>query len=400
MGKAIMDSIFLLGGKDELVELKAQPYDSEDLLQKLLADYPHVMAGEQIDGAAPRRWLLICREMGVPGEEAGGGRWSLDHLFLDQDGIPTLVEVWRSTDTRIRREVVGQMLDYAANAVIYWPVEQIRARFLARYPNEEDADRELLCFLAGDNEPDAFWNRVKTNLQAGKVRMIFIADAVPPELKRIVEFLNQQMDPAEVLALELRQYVGEGLKTLVPRVIGNTAAAGGKKDLGATAKKQWNEEAFLQEVRSERGAKVADAVVALLDWAKCNCDGIFWGKGGKWGSFAARVRGAKGTENTLFYLWMQNKNVFIELPLGYFTADCPLSDLAVRQEFVGRVNKIPGIDLPPDSVEKRRSFPLQVLTEGTALSDFLSILDWAIANIEIDGKDASATASAPSTAVQ
>lgn len=38
MGKAVMDSIFLLGGKDELVELKAQPYDSEDLLQKLLTD--------------------------------------------------------------------------------------------------------------------------------------------------------------------------------------------------------------------------------------------------------------------------------------------------------------------------------------------------------------------------
>ena len=29
--------------------------------------------------------------------------------------FPTLVEVKRSSDTRIRREVVGQMLDYAAN---------------------------------------------------------------------------------------------------------------------------------------------------------------------------------------------------------------------------------------------------------------------------------------------
>lgn len=64
------------------------------------------------------------------------------------------------------------------------------------------------------------------------------------------------------------------------------------------------------------------------------------------------------------------------------------------------MNKIPGIDLPSNAVEKGRSFPLQDLAEGTALSDFLSILDWAIANIEIDGKDASATASAPSTAVQ
>ena len=67
--------------------------------------------------------------MAVPSEEGGGWRWSLDHLFLDQDGIRTLVEVKRSTDSRIRREVVGQMLDYAANAVVYWPVEEIRSTF-------------------------------------------------------------------------------------------------------------------------------------------------------------------------------------------------------------------------------------------------------------------------------
>ena len=45
-----------------------------------------------------------------------GGRWLVDRLFLDQDGVPTLVEVKRSSDTRIRREVVGQLLEYAANA--------------------------------------------------------------------------------------------------------------------------------------------------------------------------------------------------------------------------------------------------------------------------------------------
>jgi hypothetical protein len=82
-----------------------------------------------MDGTAPRRWLLVSQEMGVPSEEEGGDRWSLDHLFLDQDAISTLIEVKRSSDTRIRREVVGQMLDYAANVVAYWPVEAVRARF-------------------------------------------------------------------------------------------------------------------------------------------------------------------------------------------------------------------------------------------------------------------------------
>jgi hypothetical protein len=62
---------------------------------------------------------LITREAPVPADDDGVGRWAVDHVFLDQEGIPTLVEVKRSTDTRLRREVVGQMLEYAANAVVY-----------------------------------------------------------------------------------------------------------------------------------------------------------------------------------------------------------------------------------------------------------------------------------------
>ena len=47
----------------------------------------------------------MAREFGAPGDSNEPGRWSLDHLFLDQDGIPTFVECRRAEDTRIRREV-------------------------------------------------------------------------------------------------------------------------------------------------------------------------------------------------------------------------------------------------------------------------------------------------------
>ena len=84
-------------------------------------------------------------------------------------------------------------------------------------------------FLGEEVDPEDFWQRVKTNLQAGKIRMLFVADVIPPELRRIVEFLNQQIDPAEVLAVEIKQYVGQGMKTLVPRVFGQTAEAETRK---------------------------------------------------------------------------------------------------------------------------------------------------------------------------
>lgn len=222
--------IFLLQNDGNLIEMNQQQYDSEDLLQKILEKYPNLLAGGQIDEINPRKWILISREFSIPDGELSGGRWSLDHLFLDQDGIPTLVEVKRSSDSRIRREVVGQMLDYAANAVSYWSVERIQSHFEANCEkNEVDPQHELFDRLETDAEYEQYWQDVKTNLHAGRIRMLFVADEIPFELKRIIEFLNEQMNPAEVLAVEIKQYVGQEQQTLVPRVIGQLSKAQAQK---------------------------------------------------------------------------------------------------------------------------------------------------------------------------
>ena len=104
--------VFLRRG-ERLVEMIEESYALEDHLQELIERHPNLLAGDQVNPDSPRRWLMLSREVAVPGEEGGAGRWSLDHLLLDQDAIPTLIEVKRSSDSRIRREVVGQMLDYA-----------------------------------------------------------------------------------------------------------------------------------------------------------------------------------------------------------------------------------------------------------------------------------------------
>src|SRR5688500_8880075 len=95
-------------------------------------DYPNLLPGALIDSVNPRRWLLIDREVPLPDEVDGVGRFKLDHLFLDQDAIPTLVEVKRRCDTRSRREVVAQMLDYAANGTAYYSAERMQTLFEAR----------------------------------------------------------------------------------------------------------------------------------------------------------------------------------------------------------------------------------------------------------------------------
>jgi hypothetical protein len=236
--------------------MESQPYDSEALLQTLLAKFPDLLASGQIDSASPRQWLLIRREMGIPAEEDASDRWSVDHLFLDQDAIPTLVEVKKGSNTDIRRKVVGQMLDYAANAVVYWPIERIRAEFEKNCDNPE---KRLAEFLDDGSDPEEFWQKVKTNLQAGKIRMLFVADVIPSELRRIIEFLNQQIDPAEVLGVEIKQYVGQGMKTLVPRVVGQSAEAEGKK--GSATGKTFDKTKYIFEQQVFGKSRLVLAVI-------------------------------------------------------------------------------------------------------------------------------------------
>jgi len=226
--------IFLLSG-ETLIEMREQAYDSEDLLQRWLAKYPDLLAGGDQLAGSPRRWLLVKREAGIPDREAGGTRWSLDHLFIDQEAVPTLVEVKRSDDTRIRREVVGQMLDYAANGVVYWPAVRLRADFESRCAKEgTDAEEVFRDSLGDDLEPERFWDEVEQNLRSGRIRLVFVSDVIPAELRRVIEFLNERMSPTEVVGVEIKQYVGGGkLTTLVPRIVGQTEQARAQKPGGS-----------------------------------------------------------------------------------------------------------------------------------------------------------------------
>ncbi len=372
------DGIFLIQADGQLVEMTEQAYDSEALLQRLLADYPSLLAGNQINPSTPRRWLLVRREAGLPSDEAGANRWSVDHLFLDQEGIPTLVEVKRSTDTRIRREVVGQMLDYAANAVVYWPIEQIRAFLDATCQQQGvDVDQAVLDLLGDDADLEQFWQGVKTNLQAGRVRMIFVADVIPAELRRIVEFLNEQMTPAEVLAVEIKQFAGQGLKTLVPRVMGQTAEAQQKKSTGTRESRKWDETSFMETLRANTDPDRVAAARTLLEWAQKKMTRVWWGEGTRSGSFVP-VLEHHGQSHYVIAVWTYGS---VEMGFQWMKTRPPFHDEAKRRELLQRLNAIPGITLPADSIGRRPNFSLSILTNADILTQFLAIMDWFIEEI-------------------
>ncbi len=103
--------------------------------------------------------------------------------------------------------------------------------------------------------------------------MVFLADVIPPELQRIIEFLNEQMVCTEVLGVEVRQYVGKRHQTLVPRVVGNTMAA--QRTKVATPRKSYGQlladaasetrtaERFLRQWAEQHGLTVRRSAAAL-----------------------------------------------------------------------------------------------------------------------------------------
>ena len=217
------ERIYTRGERGGLEPLEEEPFSTEDELQALIAEHPELLDGEQIRPGDPRRWILITREQGIADTPDGSPRWSLDHLIVDQDAVPTLAEVKRGANRELRRTIVGQLLEYAAHAAQTWTADELRRTF---EESSDDPDAVLAALLQVDDEPDAdvFWENVATNLTARRLRLLFIADEIPDPLEQVVKFLNEQMPRIEVLAVEIKQFRGESSQTLVPRVIGRTAA--------------------------------------------------------------------------------------------------------------------------------------------------------------------------------
>ena len=251
--------IYTVDAAGTLTAMRPSEPRSEDYMQALVAAHPELIADQ--DGAL----LLIRREQPIGDREEGSGRWSLDHLFVTRSGIPVLVELKRAVDTRLRREVVGQMLDYAANGTAYWQGGRLAASFaLSMEQLGRNADAELIDFLGAGTDPQQFWDQVDANFAAGRIKMVFVADTIPRELARIVEFLNEQMK-ADVRAVELSWFQSDsGVTALTPRIFGETERAQTEKE-ARNVLPPISREAWMADRLASHGSATIEGANAFLE---------------------------------------------------------------------------------------------------------------------------------------
>ena len=135
--------IYKLKDNEELLEIHEEKHKSEYNFQTLLTKYPDLIPGDQIDPENPRKWFVIGREID-----------NIDIFLLDQDGIPTIVEVKKSNNIEIHREVVGQMLDYGSKLVFSQSVETIIPQI------EVNSPISVQDFLDNEISEEEFWDKV------------------------------------------------------------------------------------------------------------------------------------------------------------------------------------------------------------------------------------------------
>ena len=188
----------------------------EGTLQKLLFDHPECLPIAAIDPSygAP---VAVCRELSLP---AG----SIDALYVNALGRLTLCEfkLWRNPQAR--REVIGQILDYAA-ALASWSYEDLQRQVSLALGGEGS---NVLYELVAKRHPDVveaeFVDNVTRHLRRGEFLLLIIGDGIRERAEKIVDFVQSHSGLHFNLALVEAALYRDGVDRLIvqPRVLART----------------------------------------------------------------------------------------------------------------------------------------------------------------------------------
>lgn len=179
-------------------------FADEAELQKMLYEGPELVSLRDEHPA------VFIREAGLP----GSGRTDL--LGVDADGNILIVETKLFKSREIRREVIGQILEYAA---YLWRMSYAKfdGLFLTR---EGKSIAELLMLKTSQQTLPEFQDTVAANLQSGVFHLFIAVDEMNDELEKIIAYVSSLGPTLKLQALELRTYKFEDLEILAPQHYG------------------------------------------------------------------------------------------------------------------------------------------------------------------------------------
>jgi len=357
-----MVRIFAIGADGASESFTAVRCKNEDReLQRILERNPDLLPGEQIRPDDPRRWLVIQREMPVPDPNSGEDRWSIDFLFADQDAMPTFIECKRFEDTRARREVVGQMFEYAANGHYYWTKDVLREYAEKTAEQSGTTLEDSLATLQGEDfdTVDGFFEQLQDNLREGQIRIVFFLEEAPMELRSVVDFLNKQMERSEILLVEAKQFERDGQRCVVPVLFGYSEEARSVKRVVTVSSetnrpkrkwRKWDQESFFAVAAEEHDSGTVEAMQKLFAYGESSSFEMSWGTGVQYGSFGLKLLSV-GTSSVLTV----GTNGKLAICFGWLSGD-PQRE-ALKERLRELVDENLGFDVPEDWRSKWPNYP-------------------------------------------
>lgn len=206
------------GSGEALVPLGQQSGDgmvSEAEMQALVHAHPGSLPIAEIDplfaGALP-----VCTELNTP---AG----AIDNLLMTPSGLPVLVEckLWRNPEGR--REVVGQILDYAKE-LTRWSSSDLQREVSRRLKREGNPLLDLMRAADPLLDEVQFNDAVTANLRRGRFLLLILGDGIREGVETIAEYLQAHAGLHFSLGLiEMPIYLmPNGARLVVPRVLART----------------------------------------------------------------------------------------------------------------------------------------------------------------------------------
>jgi len=184
-------------------------------IQALIYAHPECLPIAEIDQMflGP---VAICRELVT---QAG----PIDILMVTPSGLPILVEckLWRNPEAR--REVVGQILDYAKE-LSRWSSSDLQREVSRRLGQQGNPLLEIVRRNYPAVDETAFNDALTANLRRGRFLLLIVGDGIREGVEAIAEYLQMHAGLRFSLGLiELPVYaMPDGSRLVTPRVLART----------------------------------------------------------------------------------------------------------------------------------------------------------------------------------
>lgn len=262
----------------ERIPLGDPPF-REERLQELLAAHPRVLPVSEIEPAyAPL--VYLGREIPTPSG-------FLDALYVSPKGYLTLVEakLWDSPEAR--RQVVGQIVEYAKD-LSHWGFEELDNAVR----QADDASNGLLERVrqqGHDVDATSFIDTVTRTLQRGEVLLLIVGDGIRKNLEALSSYLQDAPNlhfSLRLVELALFRLQSDNDRPLLiqPRVVARTSEVTravvdvqAPNDVDVTvelpeeeeddssSRQQLTETAFFEQLADNTSSETVDEVRALID---------------------------------------------------------------------------------------------------------------------------------------